>query len=60
MSKEKLIDYLLVLPSISLYFLITEKIFSCSKSEGASMVNILKLVTNNIRLKYTFNRLISI
>lgn len=41
MPSEKFIDYLLILPSISLYFLITEKLFSCSKSEGPSMVNYL-------------------
>ncbi len=43
MTKEKIIDYLLVLPSISLYFLITEKLFNCNKSEGESMVIYIKL-----------------
>ena len=38
MVKEKIMDFLLIIPSVSLYFLISEKIFSFGKSEGASMV----------------------
>ena len=55
MAKQNFIDYLLVLPSISLYFIITEKFLNCNKSEGLSMVLKVNLDSFDLRLKHFIN-----
>ena len=38
MNKKGLMELIMVLPPLSLYFLIKEKIIECNRSEGESML----------------------
>jgi hypothetical protein len=53
--KSNIVQYLLIAPSLSLYFIIVEKIVNCNKSEGLSMVyakNIFSIQQFKIKAYY--------